>query len=221
MMAQKPEHQVIWLYEHHPCSLEEGSHKEYEKVLFAALFEVGLAALTQEDFKKFHEKLKSPGKSPEEMRKLLPEWLLDLLDGFNPPKHEVPLHWEGINHEIVVIEPGAKHPGKRMYGMSREEGRAVNAYINDMPHASQGRSTGEQIRRRGTYPGRKETGRRSPSLCGLSTTKRSHKTAFLTRYGLFEYIVTPFGLCNAPGTFQAYINKVLRQYSAQRTWTTS
>lgn len=27
------------------------------------------------------------------------------------------------------------------------------------------------------------------------------KTAFLTRYGLFEYVVMPFGLCNTPGTF--------------------
>ena len=38
------------------------------------------------------------------------------------------------------------------------------------------------------------------------------KTAFLTRYGLFEYVVMPFGLCNAPSTFQAFINDVLREY---------
>ena len=38
------------------------------------------------------------------------------------------------------------------------------------------------------------------------------KTAFLTRYGLFEYTVMPFGLCNAPSTFQAFINDVLREY---------
>jgi hypothetical protein len=35
------------------------------------------------------------------------------------------------------------------------------------------------------------------------------KTAFKTRYGLFEYIVMPFSLTNAPTTFQAYIYKAL------------
>ncbi len=31
-------------------------------------------------------------------------------------------------------------------------------------------------------------------------------TAFRTRYGLFEWLVTPFRLTNAPSTFQKYIN---------------
>ena len=35
------------------------------------------------------------------------------------------------------------------------------------------------------------------------------KTAFRTRYGHFEYMVMPFGLANAPATFQAYINRAL------------
>lgn len=35
------------------------------------------------------------------------------------------------------------------------------------------------------------------------------KTAFKTRYGHFEYMVMPFGLANAPATFQAYINRAL------------
>jgi transposase InsO family protein len=38
------------------------------------------------------------------------------------------------------------------------------------------------------------------------------KTAFRTRYGHFEYLVMPFGLANAPATFQAYINRVLSDY---------
>ncbi|KAJ1113094.1 hypothetical protein NDU88_001351 [Pleurodeles waltl] len=38
------------------------------------------------------------------------------------------------------------------------------------------------------------------------------KTAFKTRYGLFEYTVMPFGLCNAPAAFQYFLNDVLREY---------
>ncbi|GBG63598.1 hypothetical protein CBR_g38664 [Chara braunii] len=39
-----------------------------------------------------------------------------------------------------------------------------------------------------------------------------HKTAFKTRYGTYEYLVMPFGLCNAPGTFQIEMHRILRPY---------
>ena len=38
------------------------------------------------------------------------------------------------------------------------------------------------------------------------------KTAFRTRYGLFEYLVMPFGLYGAPATFQHFINDILREH---------
>jgi transposase InsO family protein len=38
------------------------------------------------------------------------------------------------------------------------------------------------------------------------------KTAFRTRFGSFEWLVTPFGLTGAPATFQRYINSVLREF---------
>ncbi|CAI7900352.1 unnamed protein product [Closterium sp. NIES-54] len=37
-----------------------------------------------------------------------------------------------------------------------------------------------------------------------------HKTAFRIRYGSYEYLVMPFGLYNAPTTFQAEMNHILR-----------
>ena len=38
------------------------------------------------------------------------------------------------------------------------------------------------------------------------------KTAFRTRYGQSEYKVMPFGLVNAPATFQAMLNTLLREF---------
>lgn len=38
------------------------------------------------------------------------------------------------------------------------------------------------------------------------------KTAFKKPWGLFEYLVMPFGLANAPESFQWFIQWVLREY---------
>ncbi|TPX52020.1 hypothetical protein PhCBS80983_g06532 [Powellomyces hirtus] len=43
----------------------------------------------------------------------------------------------------------------------------------------------------------------------LIAPKDREKTAIRTRFELFEYVVMPFGLCNAPGAFQRLMNQVL------------
>jgi hypothetical protein len=38
------------------------------------------------------------------------------------------------------------------------------------------------------------------------------KTAFQTKYSLYQYLVMPFGLTNTPASFQHWINEVLSVY---------
>ena len=38
---------------------------------------------------------------------------------------------------------------------------------------------------------------------------QEYLTAFITPFGLFESLVVPFGMCNAPASWQVYINKIL------------
>ena len=38
------------------------------------------------------------------------------------------------------------------------------------------------------------------------------KTAFRTRYRLYKYLITPFGLIGAPTTFQRYINWIIKDF---------
>eukprot|EP00775_Hariotina_reticulata_P002460 gene2461-2763_t len=38
------------------------------------------------------------------------------------------------------------------------------------------------------------------------------RTAFITPFGLYEFLVTPFGLTAAPATFQRLVNQALHEY---------
>ena len=39
-----------------------------------------------------------------------------------------------------------------------------------------------------------------------------HKTAFRTSFGLYEYLVVPFGLTNAPATFNRMMERIFREH---------
>ena len=47
-------------------------------------------------------------------------------------------------------------------------------------------------------------------------TRDREKTAFNTREGKFEYLAMPFGLANAPATFQTMMNRILRPLIVQK-----
>ena len=210
-------------------------------------------AITPEDYELFERKMRKPPPSLEEIRQRVKSEHHQWLHVFNPRlANRLPPNRPGIDHNIDLT-PGHAPPAKKVYGLSREQARAVKDYIDDMlskgyirpsnsPYAAPVlivKKPGGGLRICIDYRGLNEItikNRNAPPLiretlarlasAGWYTkldviaafneirikTGDEHKTAFVTRYGQYEYVVMPFGLCNAPGTFQTFINETLRPY---------
>ncbi|KAH9246784.1 hypothetical protein BASA81_015626 [Batrachochytrium salamandrivorans] len=51
---------------------------------------------------------------------------------------------------------------------------------------------------------------RGATICFVIKEGDEPKTAFITKYGQFEFLVMPFGLANAPAQFQRMMNSLFR-----------
>ncbi|PZD22231.1 hypothetical protein A1F96_11324, partial [Pyrenophora tritici-repentis] len=137
-LASRPENGTIWLYPHDFEQLDKDDSDDADERaqasrVFASLFAMDMNALSQEDIDKFHQKLNSPAKTRDEVLDKLPEWLHDLAHRFNPDPAttDLPARRGAVDHSIDII-PGSKHPNAKMYGISKDEGLAVKAYVEDM-----------------------------------------------------------------------------------------
>jgi hypothetical protein len=101
-----------------------------ETVAFANLFAADCAALTQEDFRKFHEKLTLPKANKDKLYKLVPKQYHSLIDLWDPQEAEaIPASKPRVDYKIRTID-GSGPTHKKAYGLSQEEMRALKAYID-------------------------------------------------------------------------------------------
>ena len=117
----------------------------------------------------------------------------------NSDAAELPKH-RPADHAIDHID-GSQPPYDPIYNLNEVKLETLRGYIES--------NLANGFIRPSTSPAR------SPILfvqeSGEIKKSDEWKTAFRTRYDHFEYQVLPFGLTNAPATFQAYINQALTE----------
>ncbi|GJP74691.1 hypothetical protein CLOP_g5239 [Closterium sp. NIES-67] len=135
-----------------------------------------------------------PGKIKELLREfqdILPDDLPNELPPYRTNQHE------------IVEEPGSKPTFRAPYRLTPTELTDMKKQIEYL--------LGKGLIRPSTSPyGAPVLFTPKPDGSIRMADNSIHKTAFRTRYGLYEYLVMPFRLTNASATFQAEMNHILR-----------
>ncbi|XP_044714694.1 reverse transcriptase (RNA-dependent DNA polymerase) domain-containing protein [Hirsutella rhossiliensis] len=164
------------------------------------------------------------------------EVLKEFRNLFSPEEAmKLPPHRPGVDHE-VNLQPDKNGnepplPWGPLYNMSREELLVLRKTLKDLLDrgfiraSSSAAATPVLFRDRYPLPLIAETLQnlaKAKWFTKLDVVAAFHKirmapghewkTAFRTRFGLYEWLVCPFGLSGAPASFQRYMNSVLREW---------
>ena len=187
------------------------------------LLEAGVPAFYHEFEKVFSKEMQSalPEHGPQDCA-------IDLLPNTEPPssklypmsQDELQLLREYIEEMVMTgkIRPGKGHAGSPVFFVKEKTGkmclvvdyRGLNAItIKDKYPIPLMTTLMEQVQESSWFT--KLDLKNGFNLIHVKAGDE-WKTAFKTRYGLYEYTVMPFGLTNAPSVFQRYVNEVLKEY---------
>ena len=166
------------------------------------------------------------------------EWdhKIDLIDGAKPHNEKLrrmsPAELKGLEEQLEMllsngwIRPSSSPFGSAVIMIKKKDGsyracidyRAVNKLtkknawpiprIDDMMDQLQGATIFSSL---DLYKGYHQCRLHDPAVPDAKYSA-PEISAFKTRWGLFEYTVLPFGLCNAPATFSHMMNDVLRPF---------
>ncbi|KAI0994029.1 hypothetical protein K3495_g14155 [Podosphaera aphanis] len=184
---------------------------------------------------------KDPGVNKEMVKIKLPDDLADLKDIFDDDNGlALPPHRRGRDHSIELKKDSQGRdldvPWGPLYGMSRDELLVLRKTLTDLlgkgwirASSSSGgapvlfvKKPGGGLRFCVDYRALNAITRQDRYFTKVDVRAAFHrlrikegdewKTAFRTRFGLFEWLVTPFGLAGAPASFQRYINSTLDEF---------
>ncbi|PKI70274.1 hypothetical protein CRG98_009351 [Punica granatum] len=124
----------------------------------------------------------------------------------------------GIEHQIDFV-PGAAIPNRPAYRSNPDETKELQRQVDELlvkGHVRESMSPcAVQVL---LVPKKDGSWRMCVDCCAVKniTIRMKEgdewKTAFKTKHGLYEWLVIPFGLTNAPSTFMRLMNHVLRAF---------